>query len=172
MPIILTPFLSTTLSTSDPSTLPPDSTAISKMTLPGIILSIVLLSTNKGAGLPNNCAVVITISDLSHTFDWSSFCFVICSSVSSFAYPWSVSPVSPKSIFTNFAPREFTCSSTTSLVSNASTLAPNLFAVAIAWRPATPTPITNTFAGFRVPAAVIIIGNAVDKCFADSITAT
>ena len=78
----------------------------------------------------------------------------------------------PRSIFTNFAPKDFTCSSTIGLVSKASTLAPNLFAVAIACKPATPTPITKTFAGFNVPAAVIIIGKATFSNFADSITAT
>jgi hypothetical protein len=40
------------------------------------------------------------------------------------------------------------------------TTAPRRRAVAIACRPATPTPITNTFAAGMVPAAVIIIGNA------------
>ena len=40
------------------------------------------------------------------------------------------------------------------------TCAPSRLAVAIACRPATPTPITNTLAGLIVPAAVIIIGKA------------
>jgi len=38
-------------------------------------------------------------------------------------------------------------------------------AVAIACRPATPTPITNTLAAGTVPAAVIIIGKARPKAF-------
>ena len=62
------------------------------------------------------------------------------------------------SIFTNFAPKLLTCSSTTGRVSNASTRAPRRFAVAIACKPATPTPITNTLSGEIVPAGVIIIG--------------
>ena len=45
-------------------------------------------------------------------------------------------------------------------MSKASTLAPNLLAVAIACNPATPTPTTKTFEGEIVPAAVIIIGKA------------
>ena len=57
-------------------------------------------------------------------------------------------------------------------MSKASTLAPSLLAVAIACKPATPTPITKTFAGLRVPAAVIIIGKAVERFLADSMTAT
>ena len=75
------------------------------------------------------------------------------------------------SIFTNLAPRDLTCSSTTGLVSNASTLAPNLFAVAIACKPATPTPTTNTLAGEIVPAAVIIIGKDLDSVLDASMTA-
>ena len=67
IPIIFTPFLITTSSAKDPSTLPPDSTAISKITLPGFIFSMVAVSINFGAGLPNNCAVVITMSDLAQT---------------------------------------------------------------------------------------------------------
>jgi len=38
------------------------------------------------------------------------------------------------------------------------TLAPSRLAVAIAWRPATPAPITNTLAGGTIPAAVMNIG--------------
>ena len=72
------------------------------------------------------------------------------------------------SIFTNLAPKDLTCSATTGLVSKASTFAPNLFAVAIACKPATPTPITNTFEGEIVPAAVIIIG----KAFSSSLDAS
>jgi hypothetical protein len=51
------------------------------------------------------------------------------------------------------------------------TTAPSRRAVAIACRPATPTPITNTFAAGIVPAAVIIIGKARPKASAASITA-
>ena len=43
-------------------------------------------------------------------------------------------------------------------MSKPETTAPRRFAVAIAWRPATPAPSTSTFAGLTVPAAVVIIG--------------
>ena len=51
------------------------------------------------------------------------------------------------------------------------TTAPSRFAVAIACRPATPTPMMKTFAGGTVPAAVIIIGMALPNSAAPSITA-
>ena len=51
-----------------------------------------------------------------------------------------------------------TCSATAGRTSNAETTAPSRRAVAIAWRPATPAPITSTRAGAIVPAAVISIG--------------
>jgi hypothetical protein len=72
---------------------------------------------------------------------------------------------------TNFAPSDFTCSSTTGLVSNASTRAPKRFAVAMICKPATPTPMTKTRAGGIVPEGVIIIGNIFGKRDAASITA-
>ena len=50
-------------------------------------------------------------------------------------------------------------------------MAPKRRAVAIACRPATPTPMMNTLAGGTVPAAVIIIGKARVKAAAASITA-
>jgi hypothetical protein len=56
-------------------------------------------------------------------------------------------------------------------VSKASTLAPNLFAVAIICSPATPTPITKTRAGEIVPEGVIIIGKIFGSLDAASITA-
>ena len=62
------------------------------------------------------------------------------------------------SISTKRAPRERTCSATVGRVSNASTRAPSRLAVAMACRPATPAPITNTRAGGMVPAGVIIMG--------------
>ena len=63
----------------------------------------------------------------------------------------------------NFAPSDWTCSSTAGRVSKASTRAPSRFAVAIACSPATPAPITKTRAGRIVPAGVIIIGKAIDR---------
>ena len=56
-------------------------------------------------------------------------------------------------------------------MSKASTLAPSLLAVAIACKPATPTPTTKTLAGDIVPAAVIIIGKDFERVLEDSITA-
>jgi NAD(P) transhydrogenase subunit alpha len=48
------------------------------------------------------------------------------------------------------------------------TTAPSRLAVAIACRPATPAPITSTFAGGTVPAAVISIGKKRGSCSAAS----
>ncbi len=50
-------------------------------------------------------------------------------------------------------------------------MAPSRLAVAMACKPATPTPITSTRAGAMVPAAVIIIGMARPNWAAASITA-
>ena len=50
-------------------------------------------------------------------------------------------------------------------------MAPRRRAVAMACRPATPTPMMNTLAAGTVPAAVIIIGKARVKWKAASITA-
>ena len=60
----------------------------------------------------------------------------------------------------NLAPKLSTFSFAAGRTSLADTTAPSLRAVAIAWRPATPAPITKHLAGGTVPAAVIIIGNA------------
>lgn len=51
------------------------------------------------------------------------------------------------------------------------TMAPNDLAVAMADRPATPPPITNTFAGGSLPAAVIYPVKNLPKCDAASMTA-
>ena len=72
----------------------------------------------------------------------------------------------------NFAPTDCTCSATTERVSKATTFAPRRFAVAMACRPATPAPITNTFAGFSVPAGVIIIDRMRGRRAAASSTMT
>jgi hypothetical protein len=58
----------------------------------------------------------------------------------------------------NLPPRLITSSFTAGLVSNTSTTAPNLFAVAIACKPATPAPRIRTFAGAILPAAVMNMG--------------
>ena len=68
--------------------------------------------------------------------------------------------VSSSSTITNLPPKLSTCSFAAILTSVAETIAPSLFAVAIACKPATPAPNTITFAGAIVPAAVIIIGIA------------
>jgi hypothetical protein len=72
---------------------------------------------------------------------------------------------------TKVAPRDSTCSFVAGRTSVAETMAPRRRAVAIACRPATPTPMTRTRAAGTVPAAVIIIGNARPKAAAASITA-
>ena len=58
----------------------------------------------------------------------------------------------------NLPPSDSICSLTLGRTSEASITAPRRFAVAIACRPATPTPRTTTRAAFTVPAAVISIG--------------
>ena len=60
----------------------------------------------------------------------------------------------------NLAPSDATCSLTAGRTSVAVTTAPRRRAVAMACKPATPTPMTNTRAAGTVPAAVIIIGSA------------
>ncbi len=60
----------------------------------------------------------------------------------------------------NLAPSEATCSPAAARTSVAVTTAPMRRAVAMAWSPATPAPITKTLAAGTVPAAVIIIGSA------------
>ena len=50
-------------------------------------------------------------------------------------------------------------------------MAPRRLAVAIACKPATPAPITSTFAGLTVPAAVMNIGNIFGNASAASSTA-
>ena len=62
--------------------------------------------------------------------------------------------------YKNFPPKLSTCSFDAALTSVAETIAPNLLAVAIACKPATPAPIIKTLAAGTVPAAVIIIGTA------------
>ena len=71
----------------------------------------------------------------------------------------------------NFAPSDCTCSFTAGRTSVAVTMPPSRRAVAIACRPATPTPITKIFAAGTVPAAVIIIGSARPYSADASITA-
>ncbi|MNQ95010.1 hypothetical protein D3C85_1105500 [compost metagenome] len=63
----------------------------------------------------------------------------------------------------NLAPRLSTCSLVAGRTSVAVTTAPRRRAVAMACKPATPTPMTKTLAGATVPAAVIIIGKPLPK---------
>src|SRR5207247_2561948 len=58
------------------------------------------------------------------------------------------------------APSDSICSFVAARTSVAETCAPRRRAVAIAWSPATPTPIMKARAAEIVPAAVIIIGKA------------
>ena len=115
----------------------------------------------------------IAISWLLKVLAINSACCFLKSSLISFAYPPAVSASlsSSLSTITNLPPRLSTCSLAASLTSVAETTAPNLFAVAIACRPATPAPNTITFAGAIVPAAVIIIGIALLKLLDASMTA-
>ena len=59
---------------------------------------------------------------------------------------------------TYFPPTLSICSFTSGRTSVAVTWAPSRLAVAMAWRPATPAPITNTLAGGTMPAAVMNMG--------------
>ena len=71
----------------------------------------------------------------------------------------------------NLPPSEATCSLAAGRTSVALTTAPRRLAVAMACKPATPAPITNTRAAGTVPAAVIIMGMARSNCSAASMTA-
>ena len=71
----------------------------------------------------------------------------------------------------NLAPKDSTCSLTEGRTSEASITAPRRLAVAIACRPATPTPRMTTRAALMVPAAVISIGNRRPYWLAASSTA-
>jgi len=71
------------------------------------------------------------------------------------AYPPTPSPLSLTLTLKNSPPKLSTYSFTASLVSKPLTIAPRLLAVALDDSPATPPPITKTFAGGYLPAAVI-----------------
>ncbi len=73
----------------------------------------------------------------------------------SLAQPPPPSPSSVIFIVKNSAPTDSTYSLTAALVSKPLTIAPKDLAVVIADKPATPPPITKTFAGGSLPAAVI-----------------
>ena len=108
------------------------------------------------AGFPGISAVVMTISTYSHclanNFISASMNYLLIS----LAYPPVPAPdYSNPFIYKNYPPRDFICYFTAGLVSNPRTIAPILFAVAIAANPATPPPITSILAGGSLPAAVI-----------------
>ena len=126
-----------------------------------------------GAFFPGIKAVQIIISCLEIVSAIKRACFSLYSLLISFAYPPEVSDCfdSSSSTIINLAPKLSTCSFVALLTSVAQTTAPNLFAVAIACKPATPTPKIITFAGLTLPAAVIIIGKAFLNFSAASITA-
>jgi PAB1-binding protein PBP1 len=71
----------------------------------------------------------------------------------------------------NFAPSEATCSLVAGRTSVAETMAPRRRAVAMACRPATPTPMMKALPAGTVPAAVIIIGMACSNIAAAFTTA-
>ena len=80
--------------------------------------------------------------------------------------PRASAPATPRS--SQFAPRLSICSRTAGRTSKPVTTAPRRRAVAIACRPATPAPMTSTFAGGTVPAAVMSIGKKRGSCSAAS----
>src|SRR5690554_6715476 len=158
LPIMVTPSTTTVLLSTVPSQFPPFTDARSTTTAPGFICLSMALVINKGALLPGIKAVVMTTSDLTMDFSSISDCFFLYSSDCSTAYPPAPLSSTAPGTSTNLPPRLCTCSFTEALVSNASTTAPKRRDVAIACNPATPAPITSTFAGGTVPAAVINIG--------------
>ena len=118
------------------------------------------LENNTGDLEPNTSAEVITTSACTSLLDTSSFCFDKYSFDCFTAYPPADLSSTAPSTSINFAPKLNTSSFAACRGSDASTIAPSLLAVAIACKPATPAPITKTFAAGTVPAAVIIIGMA------------
>ena len=82
--------------------------------------------------MPGIRAVQITISIFFRVSASKSSCFFLKSSEASFAYPPSVSKFSEPSTTKNFPPRLSTYSFDAILTSVANTIAPILFAVAIA----------------------------------------
>ena len=71
----------------------------------------------------------------------------------------------------NRPPTDSICSAADLRTSEAYTTAPSLFAVAIAWSPATPDPMITNFEGRTVPALVVIIGMPLGTWAAPSNTA-
>ncbi len=86
--------------------LPPDLAAKSTMTDPGIMAATVRSSTNMGAFLPLNCAVVMMMSDLEANLWISSFCLCKNSSDCCTAYPPAALSSLAPSTSTNLAPSD------------------------------------------------------------------
>lgn len=153
--MILTPLTSVTSPGLVYGQFPPASAARSTITDPlrinPTISSVIVI----GAFLPGIRAVVMMMSTSAAYFLNSSAYALRNSGVISLVYP--PSSLIPPSIwtYTNSAPSDSTYSFTAGRVSVPLTMAPRLLAVAIAARPATPPPITNTLAGGSLPAAVI-----------------
>ena len=139
-------------------TFPPVSAARSTMMLPCFIWFSISFVTSIGAFRPGIAAVVITTSARAMCFVRNVLCAWFSSSVCARAYPPLVSASWFISCDMKVAPRLSTCSAAAALTSKAWTIAPSLFAVAIACSPATPAPSISTCAGGIVPAAVIIMG--------------
>ena len=114
------------------------------MTEPGFINATCSSVIRVGAFLPGIRAVVTIISTSLAYYANNSISAAINSGDISLAYPPPPSPLSLNLTSKNSAPSDSTYSLTAALVSNPLTMAPKLFAVAIADNPATPPPITNT----------------------------
>ena len=114
--------------------------------------------TSTGARFPGTSAVVMHTSVDFSSRAISSRSLAAASAETSFAYPFASSARSSRPTATKRAPRLSTCSLTTGRMSKPVTTAPSRRAVAIACRPATPAPSTNTLAGRTVPAAVMSMG--------------
>ena len=134
---------------------PPASAARSTTTEPSFIDSTISLDINFGAGLPGIRAVDIKMSTSLHCLANNSISAFIYSGDISLAYPPVPSPDSFIDTSKNSAPSDCTCSFTAARVSKALTMAPMFLAVPMADNPATPPPMTSTFAGGIFPAAVI-----------------
>ena len=163
-----TPCFTTTLSGSESLQLPPMAAARSTITLPSRIDLTMSSVINSGAGLPGIKAVVMIISTSSACSANNAISALMNSSLITFAYPPEPLPSSSKSSIKKSASILSTCSFTSGLVSNALTIAPILFAAPIAAKPATPAPMTRTFAGGIFPAAVICPVKNLPKCCAAS----
>ena len=153
------------------SQFPPCSAARSTITEPGFMDLTMSAVISLGAGLPGMSAVVMMMSTSLACSANNSISALMNSSLITLAYPPPPEPSSSNSISRNSAPILSTCCLTSSLVSKARTMAPMLRAAPMAASPATPAPMTITFAGGTLPAAVIWPVKKRPKLFAASTTA-